>query len=296
MGLSNPQTIADPRRRKILGGLDLKGGTGIEIGALCRPIVTRDDGEIIYVDHTSTDVLKVKYARDPNVDVNKIVNVDAVWGANTLSEAVSGRKVDYIVASHVIEHVPDLVTWLQELHSVLKPAGQVRLIIPDKRFTFDYLREESRMADILTAFVHRARVPQPHSIIDFALGASEVSAADAWDRVLPPDHLKHHYKFTDALALSRDVIANGTYHDVHCWTFTPRSFSRIMRSLVHHELVGFSCESFHDTERNTLEFFVTLKATDDREAAEVSWKTMEARASDAVPGKPFWRLRRALGW
>jgi predicted SAM-dependent methyltransferase len=287
--------VGDKRKQKLLSGLDIRNSTGLEIGALCRPFVSRTDGNVIYVDHATTDALKVKYAADPNVVVDKLVDVDAVWGEHTLSESISGRTVDYIVASHVIEHVPDLITWLQELKSVLKDNGQIRLVIPDKRFTFDYLRAESRLSDVLDAFVRRARVPQPHSIIDFALGASEVNCAEAWKKVIPEEQLRRHFTFADALGLSRDVIANGTYHDVHCWTFTPQSFARIMRELVQHDLINFSCQHFQDTEPDTLEFFVGLKLFDGRDAAVNSWREMESRASDAVPGKPFWRIRRALG-
>jgi SAM-dependent methyltransferase len=288
--------VGDRRKDKLLAGLDLRNSTGLEIGALCRPFVSRTDGNVIYVDHATTDVLKVKYAADPNVVVDSLVDVDAVWGEHTLSESISGRTVDYIVASHVIEHVPDLITWLQELKSVLKADGQVRLVVPDKRFTFDYLRDESRLSDVLDAFVRRARVPQPHSIIDFALGASEVNCAEAWKKVIPEGELRRYFSFADALYLSRDVIANGTYHDVHCWTFTPQSFARMMRELAGQDLLGFSCQHFEDTEPDTLEFFVGLKPCDARDTAVKSWRAMESRASDAVPGKRFWKVRRRLGW
>ncbi len=52
---------------------------------------------------------------------------------------------DLLVASHVIEHVPDLITWLREIASVLKPTGQARLAIPDRRYTFDLLRVETQL-------------------------------------------------------------------------------------------------------------------------------------------------------
>ncbi|KVK82095.1 hypothetical protein [Burkholderia sp. MSMB1498] len=108
----------------------------MEIAPLDKPLVTRDMGEVLYVDHADTATLKRKYRRDAAIRHDAIVDIDGVWGENTLSEAIGGPKVDYIVASHVIGHVPDLVTWLIELDSVLAPAGQVRLAILDMRFTF----------------------------------------------------------------------------------------------------------------------------------------------------------------
>jgi hypothetical protein len=55
---------------------------GLEVGALNRPTVSREDGEILYADFTTTDHLRALYERVPSVDVDAIVNVD-----------VSGRQV-----------------------------------------------------------------------------------------------------------------------------------------------------------------------------------------------------------
>ena len=91
------------------------------------------------------------------------------------------RMVDYLVASHVVEHIPDLVSWFGELSSVLKPGGTVRLAVPDRRFCFDYRRAESQVADVLTAHLVRARRPQPREIIDFYIHLMPIDAGEAWD-------------------------------------------------------------------------------------------------------------------
>lgn len=131
------------RRGKLLAGLDLCSTTGIEIGALTSPIVTPSEGNIIYVDHADLATLRRRYADHASVDVTRIVEVNAVWGANTLQEAIGkDRTVDYVIASHVIEHVPDLLGWLEEIEGVLGPEGTLRLAVPDRRFSFDYLRQE----------------------------------------------------------------------------------------------------------------------------------------------------------
>jgi SAM-dependent methyltransferase len=113
------------RIENLRSGLELGRMTGIEIGPLLKPVITKNEGDIIYVDHVDTEALKAKYADDPNVDTRKIVSVDAVWGSQTLLQAV-GRRVDYVIASHVAEHVPDLVGWLGEIGEVLRPGGTLR--------------------------------------------------------------------------------------------------------------------------------------------------------------------------
>ena len=63
----------DSRKRKLLHGLDTKNSTGLEIGALCRPFLSAENGPVIYADHADTETLRNKYADDPTVDIDHIV-------------------------------------------------------------------------------------------------------------------------------------------------------------------------------------------------------------------------------
>ena len=50
------------------------------------------------------------------------------------------RRVDFVIASHVIEYVPEMVSWLQCIGEALRPGGVLNLAIPasikiDKRLT-----------------------------------------------------------------------------------------------------------------------------------------------------------------
>ena len=136
-------------RRGITAGVS----TALEIGPLDRPVLPRPDYDVLYADWAPTSVLRKKYADDPNV--YEIVDVDIVWnGTDELSSVVpNGMTFDAVIASHVVEHVPDPVGWLQHLSSVLKPGGTVGLVIPDKRFTFDHNRRVSETADLIDAHV-----------------------------------------------------------------------------------------------------------------------------------------------
>ncbi|WP_096720367.1 methyltransferase [Paraburkholderia acidicola] len=269
-------------KEKLLAGLNISTGIGAEIGALCRPIVSRSDGAIYYVDHASTADLREKYKNDPQVDTNAIVDVDAVWGKQSLSEALGGKCLDYVIASHVIEHVPDLVGWLTEVSAVLKPNGQLRLAVPDKRFTFDLKREESRLSDVLSAYVVRARIPQPQAVIDHILNVRyDVSVSEIW--LGRSSNGRPAHTFADAIGTAQDAFTNGHYHDVHCWVFTPAGFARICRQLVENNLLRMSCAKFFDTARNELEFHVHMQECADVGYAAATWEEMEKLASPLPP-------------
>ncbi|OOG45969.1 hypothetical protein B0E50_17690 [Rhodanobacter sp. C01] len=253
-------------------------------------------GDVIYVDYADAAFLRHRYEHDPNVDVAKIVDIDAIWGEDTLQEAIgTNRKVDYVIACHVIEHVPDLITWLNEIEHVLTSNGEVRLAIPDKRYTFDYLRSETRLADVVTANLVRARIPQSREIIDFAVNKTQMDTDAAWRGEVDVTRLPRDYTFEDAVRLAQDAITHGTYHDVHCWVFTPYSFAKLMGELVEAGLVHFMCADFIDTAYGQLEFFCTLKTSLDKSKCIESWRAMcdTAQRPNPVTNDTF-RLKQEL--
>ena len=280
------------RRDKILHGLDLGKSIGAEIGPLDKALVGKSEGQIIYVDHCDAQTLRTKYATDTYVDLSKL-HVDAIWGEQTLREAISQFwkeqggaapvDCDYVIASHVVEHVPDMVSWLREVHAVLKPDGQLRLAVPDRRFSFDYLRQPTTLAGIVNAYARQDRVPNTHCILDFMLNMAPVDCATAWRGELDPSKLKRRATFDGAMAVVRDAIANGTYHDVHCWVFTPASFAQLCAELAQNGLLDFECSEFFDTARNEFEFIVSMQKCSDTNRIVESWRRMAAACRDFDP-------------
>lgn len=268
------------RRDILLAGLDLSSLTGAEIGPLTTPLVSKADGEVIYIDHADTATLREKYRDHPDVDVDAIVQVDAIWGEQTIAEALGpDRKVDYVVASHVVEHAPDLVTWLAELASVLRPGGSVRLAVPDRRFCFDYLREDTRLTDVLAAYFNRARRPQVREVIDSEIYHRHVDLAGAWAgtvetaAALGPEELERAFRFADR-------AQRGEYVDVHCWAFTPASFAGVMEQLGALGLISLACEWLRPTRFHTHEFFVAMTPAD-QDRVVASWRQAKAALEGA---------------
>ena len=267
------------RTEKLLSGLSIEGKLGLEIGALCRPFIKSSEHNVIYADHASTEALREKYRPDPDVDIEKIVEVTAILGEDSLAHSV-GRTVDYVVASHVIEHVPNLIGWLNELCSILNEGGEIRLVVPDKRFTFDYLRDTTRLSDVLYADLVKARFPMAHIVMDYVLNVVKLDGAKAWRSRIKPSELEHHHTLRDAQNIAQQILSSNAYHDVHCWVFTPRSMAQLFVELTDHRLVELECVSFHDTAPDTIEFFVGMRHTRDFAQARQSWLSMAEVAKD----------------
>lgn len=261
------------RRSRILVGPILPTDKVVEIGALCNPLVRRGDGQVFYVDYAETDFLKERYKDDPNVNVNEIVHVDGVWGTNDLLSVLADfAPVDRVIASHVIEHVPDMITWLQEIESVLKPSGELSLAIPDMRFTFDYLRRLTEFSDLYESYLLKRRRPSPLSILDFSINFSGISARDAWrGRTQKALRLSPH-SLAEIKTNTLNNIKSEAYQDVHVSVFTPLRFAELMKTLAELNLLHYRCKAFIDTKLGGMEFFVRLQRCDDKQNALDSWE------------------------
>ena len=256
------------RLEKALGGIDPKAGPGLEIGPLLTPMVTKEMADIFYVDHLDTEGLQAKYANDPNVDQTRLCPVDYVWNETvTLAEAVGDRRHAYCLASHVIEHAPDLIGWLNQIGSVLETGGVIGLVIPDARYTFDCRRPPSRPDEVIGAHLGALRRPSPTHILGQALHYSEVTAAQAWAGAYHDEPALTPERARWAHDLAHRILHAGTYRDVHCWVFTPLSFLDLVTVLQKARLLPFDVLSFHETVPGDIEFFATLRKTDDLPAA-----------------------------
>ena len=266
------------RRTLLLAGLDLPNLRGVEIGPLDRPLVRREDGPITYVDYCDILSLKMTYRNSPSVRVSRI-QLDVALGQRSLAEALAQHMpFDYVVASHVIEHTPDLIGWMHQLRDILVDGGQVRLAIPDRRFTFDYPRRESTVAEALAAYLDKAKRPTRQAMFDFFLNMGPVDLSEAWCR---PPIVKPQYTVAEAIAkVEADGTQSGAYFDIHAWVFTPHSFADLMATLAMQRLMPFACASFTDTQPHTLEFLVNARQSEDWEANAESWKHMRRQVQD----------------
>jgi SAM-dependent methyltransferase len=265
--------------RHDLACIDVTTMRGLEIGPLAAPRVRKDQGDVLYVDHTDAEGLRRKYATNSVLkdSLDQIVDIDRVIGESLgVHEAVADRApFDYVIASHLIEHIPDPVTWLSDIASVLRPSGILSLIIPDKRFTFDMNRRTTEIGDLVDANLRRLRKPSFRQAYDFISKeiTEMVDPAAVWagtadfagvvrSDVPDPD--------VAALQLCRTIAGSDEYVDVHCSVFTPDSFLDLCEKLVRLGLIEFEVAHFVPTEFNQLEFHVSLRRTDvtlDRDSA-----------------------------
>ena len=275
---------ASPRNAALLSGIDIARLQGVEIGPLDRPVVTPAHGRILYVDHVDTAALRTKYAADAGVDIEALAPIGHVWnqdGPGLAGWCAARGPVDYVVASHVAEHVPDLIGWLRTLVRALSPAGEIRLVLPDRRFCFDHDRAETRLADLLAADVAGCVRPTPARVADQYLNVAPVDLAAIWRGEQPPAPQVDAGRYHWAEAACRASMQPGAYEDVHCWVVTPRGFCRLLADLVEFGVLALRCSLFRDTLPGEEDFIVGLAPCEDAALAVSSWREAAARAVSA---------------
>ncbi len=226
------------------------------------PFLSKEDNEVILVDRLSTRELRAKFASDKNVVAENIAEVDVVVGNGGLAEALAPfvqGKFQYAIASHVVEHIPDLVGWLSQTSDLIEAGGRLLLVVPDKRYTFDYIRATSTLSDLVECWVRGCRSPTPKHVFDYHAGAAEVDKLAAWRGRLEPSALARFCSRQDALQISKTSFEDCMYVDSHCWVFTPASFLELCADLVELGLLHWKLVFFADTRPDDEDFGVVLQ-------------------------------------
>ena len=252
----------DMRRERLMELVGAKEGRGLEIGPLHSPIVSTDVADVRYVDVFSQEQLRVNYAQDPSVNLDDIPEIhfslSSPEGMRRLSEAVRpAAPFAWALASHVVEHVPDIIAWLAEIAEVLEDGGKLLLVVPDRRFTFDILRPPTTVGQMLQAHDLGETRPSVRAVYDMFRTAITVDASDAWKGEIPGPEARKHDLVGTMSQVQR--AREGEYVDCHVWLFTPSSFVEQVAELGELELCDFVVETIVSTPQNDIEFNAVLR-------------------------------------
>lgn len=247
--------LVKQRRAFLHRTLDIEVSRTMEIGALNTPTVRPDECDTDFLDWFSTEELRVKHATNRTVNTNDIVHVDHVVKGKKIHLATEDRY-DLVLASHVLEHIPDPISWLAELESLVGEGGRLFLSVPDRRFTFDYFRTESDAVDVVRAFEEELERPSSYQIAKHLYYFQDLSCTAAWSGEIPQRGTPR-ISFTEAIEKSKALAME--YTDVHCWVFTQDSFREVMNDLHDGGYVRWTLCEFGDVEEGQNEFRTLLK-------------------------------------
>ncbi len=166
-------------------------GSGIEIGPGHVPFPLPFGGvETRYVDRWQPEDNRALFP-ELGAAASGFVRPDIVADLDSdRLAAIPDASQDYVIASHVLEHLAEPLGQIADIHRVLRPGGVVLILLPDRRHTFD-----------------RDRVPTPlsHLVDEHRRGVSTVG----------DDHIEEFLRATGSWDDGWDAAARQEAFDLH---------------------------------------------------------------------------------
>lgn len=248
------------RKDRILAMID-RNGRGLEIGPSMNPVAPKREGyDVEILDHADRSGLLEKYSHH-GIALEAIEEVDFVWkGGSYLDLTDRAGCYDWIIASHVIEHVPNLIAFVNDCASLLKPDGVLSLAIPDKRFCFDRYRAPTSLRELIDAYMQKRSNHTPGSVADYFMNVVKLGGRISWTADLAAGTTLAEVEFVHGLSDAKSgidaVASQGAYLDIHAWCFTANLF-RLLIEDVHQLDICPLRESAFDP-AGEYEFFIAL--------------------------------------
>ncbi|MFV8835702.1 methyltransferase domain-containing protein [Aquisalimonas sp.] len=236
------------RTEKILACVD-SDGRGLEIGPKHRPLAPKAEGfRVETLDWLTREEL-VRDCLNSGLDASQVEETDHVWRGERYADLVdlSRGGFDWIIASHVVEHVPDLVAFLRDCEEILNDRGVLVLAVPDKRYCFDRYRPISSLGAVLDRFVEGRCQHSIGTLVEFQLYYAEQDGQGAWSSAsLGNAELRNEPAAVRDMFRAR-MNAEG-YVDCHGWCFVPSSFRLLLQDLFDLGLMGLREVRWYPTE------------------------------------------------
>lgn len=173
------------------------------------------------------------------------------------------EKFDLIVANHVVEHVPDVIGWLNRLNTLLRPGGHVFLAVPDKNYTFDIIRDPTLTRELLNNYISKRETPSAADILDATAQRRDIrNGSDVWSG--KAHHAMKVAPTVDVVQTLQSIerrFAAGEYIDCHCNVFTEASFLNVFRELAQYDFCNLCLLQTRPVQRPYNEFYALFAAS-----------------------------------
>jgi 2-polyprenyl-3-methyl-5-hydroxy-6-metoxy-1,4-benzoquinol methylase len=198
-------------RRRLAAHLS---GRGVELGPGHHPFPLPMPPPVVrYIDRWAPADSAALF---PELSGSVFAEPDLVADLNDGLPGLPDQSEDFVIASHIIEHLADPLLCLDEIHRVLRPGGVAMILLPDRRWTVDACRPPTPLAHIVEDRARELRAVDDDHLDEFlALSGEDVIPSES------PEKRAEHHRLR-------------SFH-VHCWTET--EFARVLafavRSLGH---------------------------------------------------------------
>lgn len=200
-------------------------GLGIEIGPLHVPIeVDKRCCRVKYVDRMTPEEIKSHFPelKDENIISPDIIFDVALNGLNPIAD----NSLDFVIASHLHEHVPNPLGLIKECYRVLRNDGVLYLAAPDKNYTFDRDRQRTALTHLINDLENDTTTVDEAHLVDWVTHANK--------KTVPDDRMEKERVFQRELERSIHV---------HVWTW--KDVVEFLRYMIIHQRITLElCEVY----------------------------------------------------
>lgn len=237
----------------------------LEFGPLIRPAVTRKTHpHVYYADIRSTEDIKKLYTSNDylestglTVDTNQVVNIDYVVNDSYKNTFKNVEKFDVVVLSHVIEHMPDIIGFFQDIKHVLKRSGQLIIIYPDARYCFDHFRNGTSFIDAYD--VYRNKDTSSKRVFDFVYDVVHENRANYFWKDPSQNSIMPTNSFEAAEKAAEKAKRGELPDDTHFWPFSNYQLIKFLYDMDRAGLLEFDIVEFYPTPENHQECMLVLE-------------------------------------
>jgi predicted SAM-dependent methyltransferase len=216
-------------------------GTGLELGALHHPYaVPLPAIETRYVDRWTPDEARALFPELGEVDFTAADHI-ADLNVDRLS-MIEDESQDFVVASHVLEHVANPLALLVDMHRVLRPGGTVLIMLPDRRRTSDFRRPATTVEHLVAEYEHDVRAVDADHLEEYAR------------------NVNHYEGQGEEL---REYLAHLAQRSIHVHAWSEEDFFAVLHHAVGHLGCRFELVELLQTEEFTknIEYGYVLRRT-----------------------------------
>jgi len=176
-------------------------GAGVEVGPGHHPLAIPYPGvSVRYVDRWRPDESLELFTNVESGAAFTAPDIVANLDVDGLA-ALDDASQDFVIASHLLEHLADPLRQLGEIHRVLRVGGIGLLFLPDRRYTFDRRREATPLEHLVADHEDHVTFVSDVHVEDY------LRKTDDWDDSWTDDERQSQFE----LHRRRSIHA-------HCWT------------------------------------------------------------------------------
>lgn len=201
-------------------------GTGVEVGALSRPVLV-PHAEISYYDRCSESELAALYPHQAD-------SLRALDGIATLESLgpIKTASLNFVIACRVLEYSGNVLAAFHAMHRVLRKGGHAFLSITDKRLTADHHRPVTPLGHLAADFVHGPSGSWPGHLEEWAVFIEHGAGDDPKERMQlalqQTQRLRQHVWTPQAWMELLVEVQHGLGFELQCWQNTKQEILTVL--------------------------------------------------------------------